>query len=316
MNILLFVMSLLMILALLTYGRLDMYRSFVVTQGEFERYMADGERNAFNTGAQQWYDWTTLSSKNGPPKKPAPRDASPQLSISWLLHTNAQGQEVNPEIKSIYRELLKKVIYNVFREQKEFKQALDKNPNLVDDLLNAIEAAGTKLKAEKKSIKTTDGLENLDLENPSLQDVYYWMVKGYKIQKPHDEKPGLHKPIIEITEEAGDREDSADNQSEEHVHQEGNLSLLDFVTVNPQKTKIRVFLAPQAILQAVFGDPHTVEEIMQSRIEMYHQIRNDKESDSLTQQFKEKFLSRAMNVPETLLNFTVTGTDPRNYEVQ
>ena len=75
MNILIFVMSLLMMLALLTYGRLDMYRSFVVTQGEFERYMADGERNAINSAAQQWYDWTTLTTKNGGPKKPAPREA-------------------------------------------------------------------------------------------------------------------------------------------------------------------------------------------------------------------------------------------------
>jgi len=61
MNVLIFVISLLMMLALLTYGRLDMYRNFSITQLEFERYMVEDQRKAINKGAEQWYQWTTVS---------------------------------------------------------------------------------------------------------------------------------------------------------------------------------------------------------------------------------------------------------------
>ncbi len=311
MNILLFVMSLLMILALLTYGRLDMYRSFIVTQGEFERYMVNGERDAINMGAQQWYDWTALTQKNAGPKKQAPSDASPKVPLSGLFNP----QNPNPQLETAYKELFKKLIYNVFGHEKEFEKAIDKNPNLVDDLINAMQMAGNRLILEKKPIKTTDSLENLDLDNSSLQDIYYWMMKGYHLEKPNRERAVVQKPILEIIEETGDKEEPAGNQGEEHLHKEGTISLLDFVTMNPGKSKIRVFLAPRAILLTLF-DPSTVDELMQNRMEIYYQLKSDKENESLSEQFKQKFASRAMNIPENVLDFTVTGTDPRLYEVQ
>lgn len=315
MNILIFVMSLLMMLALMTYGRLDMYRSFVVTQGEFERYMVEGERQAINSGAQQWYDWTTLTQKNGgKSKKPAPKDASPKLSLSWLFPP--EGKTPDPQLYSASRELLKKLIYILFGEQKDFKNAIDKNPNIVDDMINAMEAAGRKLAAEKKPIKSAEGLENLELNNSSLQDVYYRMIKGYHIPKPKEEKTELLKPMLETVEEAGEREEQTDQQTEEYMHKEGTISLLDFITMNPNKTKIRVFLAPKAILLAVFGDPHTVDEIMQNRLELYNRAKTEEDSAPLSEQFKQRFASRAQNIPETMLDFSVTATDPRNYEVQ
>lgn len=293
-----------MMLALLTYGRLDMYRSFIVTQGEFERYMVEDERSAINSGAQQWYDWTSLTQKNGGPKKPAPRDASPKLPISWLFPT--EGAKSNPELDGAYKELLKKLINGIFGNQKKFKEALEKNSNLVDDLIQAMQAAGNKMAMEKKFIKTTDGLENLELDNQSLQDIYYWMIKGYQKIKPNTHQ--------NQTVEVGDREEPADNQAEEHVHKEGTISLLDFLTVNPAKTKIRVFLASRPVLLTLF-DPSTVDEIMQTRIELYHQVRNEKEHQNVSEQFKQKFATRT-NVPEAILDFTVTATDPRNYEDQ
>lgn len=306
MNILIFVTSLLMIFALLTYGRLDMYRSFIVTQGEFERYMAEGERRAFNRGAQQWYDWTALSQKNGGSKKPASKDASPKINLYWMFHP--EERQAHQQVDTTYRDLLKRLIYIVFGDHQEFKKAIDKNPNLVDDLIQAIEKAGSQLTADKTPLKTVYGLENLDLDNPALQDTYYWMVKGFHLPQPEKKKENKE------TSEIGAREEPTENQAENLIPQEGVVSLLDFLTIQSNKTKIRVFLAPKAILLAIFGDPHTVDEIMQNRIEM----SNTKETDysNLSEQFKQKFAPLAINVPETMLDFTVSGTDPRNYEVQ
>lgn len=304
-------MSLLMMLALLTYGRLDMYRSFIVTQGEFERYMGEGERDAINAAAQQWYDWTVLTPKNAGPKKSAPSDASAKLPVHELFN----AENPNPQLEAVNKELLKKLIHVVFGQQKEFETAMNRNSGFVDDLINAMQAAGKRLTLEKRPIKTTDGLENLDLENQPLQDIYYWMMKGYHPQKPPVEKEMIQKPILEIVEESGNRDEPTDNQVEEHPHKEGTISLLDFVTMNPNKTKIRVFLAPRAVLLTIF-DPATVDEIIQSRIDFYHQVRSEKENGPLSEQFKQRFASKASGIPENILDFTVTNTDPRLYEVQ
>ena len=253
-----------------------------------------------------------VTQKNGGHKKPGPKDASPKLNVYILFHQDMS--QANPQIDSTLKELLKKLIYILFSEQAIFKNAMEKNPNIVDDLIHSIAAAGSKWTVENKPLKTTDSLENLDLDNQSLQDIYYWMLKGYQREKAPSQTVSIQQPMIQITEDAGDREDASDNQTEEHLHKEGTISLLDFITVNPNKSKIRVFLAPRALLTAIFGDSHIVDEIIQNRIELYHQARNQKEADSLSEQFKQKFASLALNVPETMLDFTVTATDPRNYE--
>ncbi len=86
-------MSLLMMLALLTYARLDMYRSFIVTQGEFERHMAESTRHAINNGAQQWYDWTTLTQKNGGHKKPGAKRCKPQAECLYLIPSGYESSK-------------------------------------------------------------------------------------------------------------------------------------------------------------------------------------------------------------------------------
>lgn len=311
MNILIFVISLLMMLALLTYGRLDMYRSFIVTQGEFEKYMVENERTTINNGAEQWYQWTSIATKNGNKKTGGPSEASPKLNLNAIL--NPDIRTAQPQLELVYRDLLKKVIYIVFGEKNEFKKALDKDPNVIDDLIQAMEVAGNRLASEKKMIKTTEGLENLDLQNSSLQDFYYWMLKGYPVKKNF---PVKQKPVKEFHEENAENPSSEEENFEEYLPKNNRLSLLDFVTVNPKKSKIRIFLAPRAILLSIFGDIHTVNEVMQTRLELYRQFKSEEENKNLSEQFKQKFLSRVINVPESILDFTVSGTDPRQYEVQ
>ncbi len=46
---------------------------------------------------------------------------------------------------------------------------------------------------------------------------------------------------------------------------------------------------------------------LKPHLEMYHQARNENDHENLTEQFKHKFLSRAQNVPESMLDFTVTN---------
>lgn len=56
MNVLIFVMSMLMILALLTYSKMEGFRSSVGVQKEFARYMEKTEREPLTIIAEHWYD--------------------------------------------------------------------------------------------------------------------------------------------------------------------------------------------------------------------------------------------------------------------
>ena len=75
MNILLFVTSLLMILSLLTYARIDNFRYFLGMQSEFERYMRTIERVYINQSAENWYDTSRAKIKgNDVPEIPGIKD--------------------------------------------------------------------------------------------------------------------------------------------------------------------------------------------------------------------------------------------------
>lgn len=308
MNILIFVLSLVMLLAVMTYGRLDMYRNFFVTQGEFERYIVNEERKAINLGAEKWYKWTHLVDKNGQKRKGTPSNATPYISIFLLMHPEAR--QANNPIVLTQKELLKRLIYIVFGQQKEFQEAVNKNPNIIDELIHAIEMAGTKLTQENRPIKKISELMKLELGNPALDDLYYWMVKGYKIPPPP--KVTSQEPILKVQEDVGtDSEESPSNQAEDYFPQPGVISLLDFITIHNKPT-IRIYLASPQVLMAIFSDPHTVDDIIKTRQEIYYQMRNDGDGKSLSEQFKEKFVSRTNNIPENMLDFTVSSSPPKD----
>ncbi len=66
MNVLLFVTSLLMILSLLTYAKLDGFRYFLGMDAQFERYMSSVERSYTSEKAIDWYKTTMASTKSKP----------------------------------------------------------------------------------------------------------------------------------------------------------------------------------------------------------------------------------------------------------
>jgi hypothetical protein len=312
MNLLIFVVSLLMLLSLMTYSRLDMYRNFYVTQGEFERYMKQEERQSINRGEELWYNWTEVKEKeNTKPPKKAPSQASPYLSIYWVINSDKIDQKES--LESVYKELIKKLIFNVFGNQKKFITIFEQNPHVIDDLFNALQAAYSKIPKEKKP-KKIDELLNLDLDNPQLEDLFYWMSKGISPSKNLPESDTAL--ILERVVEKGDKEVLPSTENiEDHYITPGVIKLQDFLTINSSKNKIRIFLAPREVLLTIFNDTALVEDLERTRLEMYVQAKNEADTSTLSEQFKQKFYARAVQVPESMLDFTVTKTDPRQYEI-
>ena len=84
MNVLLYVMTMLMLIVLISYARLETYRSSQIYQVLFKHYMENDERGYINLLVEQQYNTTAVSSKENDKRNP-PIHANPRLSISMLL---------------------------------------------------------------------------------------------------------------------------------------------------------------------------------------------------------------------------------------
>ncbi|HEY4830962.1 MAG TPA: hypothetical protein VIH61_00140, partial [Waddliaceae bacterium] len=95
----------------------------------------------------------------------------------------------------------------------------------------------------------------------------------------------------------------------------GYPSLLDFITVKKKKLVIRVFLASQPLLMALFGNPGVVKQILESRIQLYRELKSEaKTAPQASEEFKNLFINKRLpNIPDAMLNFDVSGTNPANY---
>jgi hypothetical protein len=91
--------------------------------------------------------------------------------------------------------------------------------------------------------------------------------------------------------------------------------LLYFITLD-DADKIRVYLASRELLKAIFDDPQVVDSIISLRHELYKKVSNDSISnDEASAQFKTIVAPRSdPNFDDTILDFHVTKTNPKNYE--
>ena len=92
-----FVMSMLMLLVLITYGRLENFRNFAFVQIQFKEYMEESERAYLNEEAKKRYQKTvaTKSEKNendNREKNPASSKLSFNLFVDKEERNNRQDQ--------------------------------------------------------------------------------------------------------------------------------------------------------------------------------------------------------------------------------
>lgn len=82
--------------------------------------------------------------------------------------------------------------------------------------------------------------------------------------------------------------------------------------------RIRVYLAPKDLLQAIFDDPAVVNEVINTRQDLYKSaVKSEKPADidKLSTAFMTQFIERRdPSVSGDLLDFTVNKTNPKEYE--
>lgn len=312
MNVLIFVMTMLMLLAMLAYGRLETYVNSQLTQVVFENYMQNQERSSINSGAVKAYDDIKKSGKTKD-TPPTPR-VKATSKITMALFFNHSLREKDPKQWNQSKILLKNLIVTLYGQEKFFKEALEKRPGVVDELISAIEHASDALPPDKK-MKQTKDLLTLKLQDPVLDDLFYQILKENPyidlLPQSQQKANGTLKPVEPVEEE--NKEDHADGSEEAQEHQSppGYFSLLDFIN-NSKDYKVRVFLAPKQVLQAIFRDQSTVDEIMREREMFYKQAVSGMPVDELSKAFESRFNgSRQSDIDTTSLDYSVSKTRPK-----
>lgn len=314
MNVLIFVTTILMLLSVMTYARLESYRNSQAFQGIFKHYMQETERGYINGQAKTVYDSIVVKEddKKGEAKKNPAIDANPRIAIGLLFDPKRETQAKDLEQTRI---LLKNLIEILYSKQPFYQKISQQRPVFIDELLNLIIQTVDALPAEKKLKKTTD-LGNLKLPDPVLDDALYKILHGAPnlnlVNESVEQLNDSNKFSEDDISTAGENNESG-HELDEYKSPGGYYSLLDYV-IGKKKPKIRVYLAPRNVLLAIFKNDETVDSIINERESLYRQAIDSDKMEPFNESFKnqfEKLRDQAID-PETL-NFSVSKTNPKYY---
>lgn len=328
MNVLLYVMTILMLLALMTYARLEMFRDTTGMQLIFEYYMKNKEREPVNKTEVDWYYIKRASKKTAPAGKQnenedKKKQAPGSSRISFYYFVNQQGREAAMTQYSMVLPLAKRLVSALYGDAKFYQEALEKRPTLLDDLFAAIIVATDKLK-DKDKLKKTEELANLDLGDSQLNEVFAKMLKGVPDFKQEGNKPSEEAEFSALTsdEDEGVVEVKTPSASQQEQPQDkknspvtkGYPSLYDFITIRNTKG-IRLFLASRPLLMAIYGDPAIVNSVIAFRNELHNRVRAGLNTQEATKTFQAEIQGyRYEGLDPSLLDFSVTKTNPGDYE--
>lgn len=307
MNVLLFTTTMILILSSLTYARLEMYRNLSLLQAQFNHYMMNTERATINNQAIIWYKSSPATKKAG--KESQQKGKRVALSrLSFAAFVDSKKQEAYQEEYPQLFELAKKLFAVLYKDQPFYQAMKQKRPDFEEALLKSLKLA-EELPKDQKLTRAAD-LSNLNLQDSDLNEIFYKMLQPTSKSVKTDQQECPQK------EGGGEEEDDAiePGKKEEKYSPADSYSLLDFITLQ-DAAKVRVYLAPKPLLLALFDDPHTVNALIEMRCHLYNSLINGTiTADQATKTFQTQFLSQSREFNEKVLDFTVSKTNPRNYE--
>jgi hypothetical protein len=282
----------------------------------FTRYEETVERGWINLNAKEHYRDNILSktpvkkNRGNVPKKTTtpvsntkPSTSYGRISLALFLKSGNEQQKEYPLLHSI----LKKLIYILYYDQPFFKEMEIKRPDIVNAFIASLSTVDTLPKEKSAKIKKLDDLANISLGDPDVDYLLYQVFQGTaqnlkKVPKPSQDS---FNPSEEKNEEdVIDRED-------EYSSIEGYISLRDFLTLK-KSTKIRVWLAPPKLLEAIFEKPALVSDILTMRQDLYRKLRSKKDNFDIKEAseiFENTFLPEVAHFRE-ILDFTASRTNP------
>jgi hypothetical protein len=282
----------LMMLAILTYGRLTIFLDFKGLQAEY-RHTITMQPHKWNTIQEdELYfnlnkDQPKKANESSKTKTSSPKESfSSMIPFDLFIKQDERNKEKNSVKFKELKELLVKLMNNIYGPYPTFKELLKKRPDLFEQLLDKISEISSR-EIYKGMLKQKEKIASIDLEDSELQEVLYKMLNG--------------APPIMSEEEA------------KFISHIGYPSLANFIAIN--KKKLSVYLASKEILMALYDDEKFVNEIIETREDLYR--KKDKEAlneAQASEKFKAFVQGHSLFSHEDLiLDFSVTGTNPRLY---
>ncbi len=311
MHVLIYVTAILIVLASMTYSRLQSYRSFATLQASYVHFMKNAEHIPMDDLFKEQYDTVRVGSKTKDPdaEKATKAEGTARLSLHLILNREARSKKQLAHIQT--RALLKQLMTNLYGKQKFFLELLEKHPHFLDEIIDSLQTAADN--AFDKSYPDASYISRLAMPTQDLHYGLYLMLQGLQQDevKPN-EVTGKEFIVREITEDTDDEEEAALNSSDVNAPP-GYVSLLNFITPK-SPAKIRVFLAPPTLLMAIYNDASLVEKIVEMRTELYKRIRNKEglAREEATRLFEAAFKNAGTSSSyEEILNYAVTNTEPK-----
>lgn len=309
MNVLLFVTTMLIVLSLMTYVRIESYRYSSGLKSQFERYMQTIERHYINQTASKWYDTTIANTRGAKPNDPKQKSkASSRLSLAFLIDQEQNNDSSKAQAQTL--QWAKNLLEVLYGQSHFYQEAKQKDPALNDRLFDAIIKAVRELDPDLRPKNTAD-LTTLALADPGLENVFYLMMKGCpSLEEAAATEVQAVVPQF-LTDADVDENDDAE-EALEYRDAKSYSSLLNYITLN-KASGLRIYLASKPVLTAVFGDPHIADNIISARTQLYSSIIQGLAPDEATKQFQNMFHSAYHGSDSSLLDFKVTKTNPSKY---
>lgn len=274
---------LIMVIALITYARLDLFLPRKGLEQEMIQFMSQKERDWMNRSAKSYYDLLKPGKKNtvpsnNPENDPKKQSGTRMISLKPLFEERSQIQE-NTKI------LLRNLMTQLYQQQPFVTHEIKKGgyPDasaLFSELIEAIIQVGASMPMEERPSNPS---QFISLNLGTYQPLFTNIVNGCSCHAQEDE-----------TEE---------EEGEEVVIPRNYCSLFSFANMRPYKN-LSIYLASEQVLEALYGNKQVVEEILSAR----KQAHRDFDKDHPTE--LEQFKSVPAAIDTQYLDFRVTGTDP------
>ena len=297
MNILIFVMALLMLMASITYSSLNRFVKAEVQAHEWQERIRAQARVKYNQSLYALSKPKVKEEAKPPePKKEDKKAEKPKAEMGkgiipgqFLLNPSFRQQHPDDLIK--YGELFKAVARQLYFEQPFFKNLEKDRPQFLDEIMREI----VEISERGKPIANFNKLMFEKWSDPNLKRAFSLMLA---------ESPSYRKPVkVKI-----EKDDEEKEKEESIINRNGIITLNDYFHFI-YKDKIRLWLAPKPVLIALFRNSELVDALMQDRKQNYPKlISGIYERDDLEKYLHETYGGKSAY--ETFIDYTVTKTRP------
>lgn len=288
---------LIMVIALITYSRLDLFIPRKAMEQQIVSFMSNTERSWMNANSQAYYDAlhpTTKAANAGP------RESSFGTGYISLRPLFGENEEMAGNTKAVLKSLLVELYAKQPFVTNEIKKgSFPDAASLFSELIDAIAQAGRNralYSVDDKNLTTEDQFFRLNVG--SLQSIFVNIVNGCSCQVDDAEQ---------VVKNGSDEDEEGENESKAGVIPHNYCSLFTFANMLPYK-QLSIYLAPEEVLMALYGNQQIVGEIMRTRTIANREYKKTKSPESKAA--LERFKSIPAVIDSKFLDYNVTTTNP------